>query len=228
MKKNFLAMMSLLFMTLAVFTLTSCGDDDDKNGGTPASFNNALLGGWHDNAGNHFSFVLGPNGQVTGDRKGEAVTWYINTAGQLVATEYDGDVKIYSYVLNGNQLSLTRVNDDDHDHYVLYRDGSDGGGGQIDQALLGIWAGTKQYDNDTYIFTFAQNGEGSKKEIDSQDRELDVDYFTWSINSNGQLEIRENGDNEIKIYTYVVNGQNLTLTRVYGDNDNYSLSRRVY
>ena len=39
MKKNILSLMSVLFFALAAFTFTSCGDDDDKNGGTPSTDN---------------------------------------------------------------------------------------------------------------------------------------------------------------------------------------------
>lgn len=233
MKKNILSLMSVLFVALAAFTFTSCGDDDDKNGGTPSTgFNNSLLGSWNDNYGHLFTFVMGPNGQITGSANGDAVTWYINTNGQLVGTEYDRDVKIYNYSLNGNQLTLTRVNDDDRETYVLYRSGSGGGGSDTPSGavaprdLWGTWNGSKTGDSDIYVFMFDHNGEGSKKEIDQYEHDLDFKHFTWTINNNGQLEIREYGDNELKIYNITLNGTNLTLTRVNDDDrDVYNLRK---
>ena len=228
MKKNILSLMSVLFVALAAFTFTSCGgDDDDKNGGTPSTgFNNSLLGSWNDNYGHLFTFVMGPNGQITGSANGDAVTWYINTNGQLVGTEYDRDVKIYNYSLNGNQLTLTRVNDDDRETYVLYRSGSGGGGsdtpsgdsGSYPQQLLGTWwYGDEADDIFTFAVTASQGKTGTKEH----------EAFRWYINNDNKLVTTDFDDGEVHIYAYEFsnNDANLTLRSTNGD-DIYYLRRR--
>lgn len=227
MKKNLLNLMSVLFVTLAVFTLASCGDDDDdKNAGSnTGNYPHELIGSWS-GYGKYFTF----NANGTGVEGDDYITWYINPKNELVVREGD-DTKIFRYNVNGDILYLDRLYDDDREHYELRRTNSGGGGtpsgAQIDQRLLGVWVGTKTEDDDTYTFTFTQNGEGNKKEFNQHEGDLDFKTFTWSINTDGQLVIRERGDNRAKIYSYVVEGnRTLILTRLYDDDyDVYHLER---